>query len=160
MRYLSADQDYNEEFSGMLQAVGEVVGYTTKSTLSGERPDLRQYVQNYEEEKDLSTYMPPDVKLSVSACDSGSTCIYEGREAAVLLIDFVPATAAGALRTDTYAEHQSVKIYKWGTSIGAIYPAQPPLSVLEYYEQGKDNKIEFQTYPKRFRGVRAHLEDF
>ena len=78
MRYLSADQDYIAVYSGTLQNIGEAVGYNTKSMLSGERPDLRQYVQNYEQEENLSAYMPPDVPLSVDAWDSGSTCIYEG----------------------------------------------------------------------------------
>lgn len=158
MRYISADRDYTEKYATMLDAIADTfVGYSTKSMLSGSRPDLRQYVSNYETEEDLSSVMPPPVKVSAWATDTGGVCTYEGREAAVLELVLAPI---GFVTTVQLASNPSVNVYNWSSEIGCTYPDQPPVSALNYYESGEDNTIEFSTYPVRFRGVRAHLESF
>lgn len=160
MRYLSADQDFAWQYAFLLAGTAApYAGFDTLASLSGERPNLYPYVENYNTTQDLSAFMPPAVRISASAYDTGDVCIYEGREAAVLELVFPPIAVAGATTVD-YARNQTVNVGGWSTEFGTGYPNRPPVSVLNFYEPGKDNKIEFSTYPMRFRSVRAHLEEF
>lgn len=159
--YITADQLFARVYANVLNGTaGPAAGLNNLASLSGERPNLWPYVENYDTTQDLSTFMPPAVRISASASDTKDVCIYEGREAAVLELVFTPI-AVGGVTTVDYARNQTVKVAFWSSEFGRPeYPNRPPVSALVFYEPGKDNKIEFSTYPVRFRSARAHLESF